>query len=123
MWRNLESREAESEPDLTPRELGTHQLSNPILNLIFLWKTLQVQLRENPLAVEKDFKRARFTRDDCDASGQLLVVVMEQVLRQTGGSCKVSSRRAVFDSDCRSRSRCLSLARSRRAFHLHSCLL
>lgn len=36
--------------------------------------------------------------DDGHAARELLVVIMEEVLRQTGGSSKVSSGGAVFDS-------------------------
>ena len=46
-------------------------------------------------------------------------MVVEQVLRQTGGSSKVSSRGAVFDSDRRPWSRGFSLAGRTCTFHLN----
>ena len=53
-------------------------------------------LREDLSPVEKDLERSRLTGGDRHAS-ELLVVIVQQILRQTGGSRQIPSGGAVFD--------------------------
>ena len=59
-------------------------------------------LGEEFLLVEEDLEGSRFARRDGDAR-EVRVVVVEQVLRQTGGSREIASGGAVFDPDRRLR--------------------
>ena len=72
------------------------------LDLIGFRKTVDFQLREDLFPIEEDFEGSGLSRDDGHATRESLVVIMEEVLRQTGGSSKVSSGGAVFDSYRRS---------------------
>ncbi len=67
------------------RVLRPDQLGDLLLDLVGLRKAIQRLLGENLLAIEKDLERSGFARGDGDRP-DLLVVVVQQILRQTGGS-------------------------------------
>jgi hypothetical protein len=75
---------------------GLEQGFDLFFDLIRLRKALQRLLGEDLPAIEKDLERSRFPGSDGDTP-DFLGIVMEQVLRQTGGSGKISSGGAVFD--------------------------
>ena len=72
-------------------------MSELLLDLIGFRETVVLQFREDLFPIEEDFERSGLSGDDGHAARELLVVIMKEVLRQTGGSSKVSSRGAVFD--------------------------
>jgi len=74
-------------------------LPDLLLDLIGIRKTVDLQLGEDLFPIEEDFEGSGLSWDDGHAALELLVIIMEEVLRQTGGSSKVSSGGAVFDSD------------------------
>ena len=76
--------------------LGPHQFANLFFDLIHLGKAIEGLLGEDSSPVEKDLERSRLTGGDRHASN-LLVVVVQEVLRQTGGSRKIPSGGAVLD--------------------------
>jgi hypothetical protein len=55
-------------------------------------------LGENLLPVEEDFERSRVAGGDRHRPN-LIVVIVQQVLRQTGGSRQIASGRAVLDAN------------------------
>src|SRR5579884_3484263 len=89
-----------SAPSLLPADLGrlvhAKQRADLILDLVLLREPLQPFLREDRLAVEADLEDAAATRDERQTR-QVIGVVVEDMLRQTGGAFQVPSRRAVFD--------------------------
>lgn len=67
-------------------------------DLIHLGKALQRLLREDLLLIQKDLERSGLARRDGDAA-QPRVIIVQEVLRQTGGTCQVASAGTVFDPD------------------------
>src|SRR5581483_4627961 len=56
-----------------------------------------VEFGKEPLAVQKDFERAGPARDQEDPLGQVVGIIVKQMLRQTGGARQIPSGGAVFD--------------------------
>ena len=76
--------------------LSPDQFADLFFDLVHLGEAVQGFLGENLLPVEEDLERSRLTRGDCHRP-ELFVVVVQQVLRQTGGSCQIPSGGAVLD--------------------------
>ena len=77
-------------------ELRTHQFTDLLFDLVHLGEAVSSTLGKNLLPVEEDFERSRFAGGHRHRP-QLIVVVVQQVLRQTGGSSKIPSGGAVLD--------------------------
>src|SRR5215210_3690879 len=80
----------------TPAGLRPDQLADLFFDLVHLGEAIQGVLGEDLSPVEKDFKRSRLTRGNRHRP-QLFVVIVQQILRQTGGSREIPSRGAVLD--------------------------
>jgi hypothetical protein len=80
----------------TPAGLRPDQLADLFFDLVHLGEAIQGVLGEDLSPVEKDFKRSRLTRGNRHRP-QLFVVIVQQILRQTGGSGKIPSGGAVLD--------------------------
>ncbi len=65
--------------------LRPDQLPNLLFDLVRLREAVQGMLGENLLTVEEDFERSRVAGGDRHRPN-LIVVIVQQVLRQTGGS-------------------------------------
>ncbi len=65
--------------------LGPDQFADLFLDLVHLRKAILGELGENHSPVEKDFERTRLTGGDRHRP-ELFVVIVQQILRQTGGS-------------------------------------
>ena len=76
--------------------LCADQFADLLFDLVHLGEAVQGALGENLLPVEEDFERARFAGGDRHRP-ELFVVVVQQILRQTGGSREVLSGGAVLD--------------------------
>lgn len=76
--------------------LRPDQFADLFFDLVHLWKAVQNVLGKDLLPVEEDFERSGVTWGHRHRL-QLIVVVVQQVLRQTGGSCQIPSGRAVLD--------------------------
>jgi hypothetical protein len=76
--------------------LGLDQLPDLLLDLVRFWKPIHGLFGEDLLPVEKDLERSGFTRGNRHAL-DLIVVIVQQVLRQTGGSRQIPSGGAVLD--------------------------
>ena len=76
--------------------LGPDQFADLFFDLVHLRKAVQGMLREDLPPVEKDLERSRLTGGDRHAP-ELFVVIVQQVLRQTGGSGQIPSGGAVLD--------------------------
>jgi hypothetical protein len=77
-------------------KLRTDQFADLLFDLVHLGEAVRSTLGKDLPPVEKDFERSRF------AGGyrhrpQVIVVVVQQVLRQTGGSSEIPSGGAVLD--------------------------
>jgi hypothetical protein len=81
-------------------KLRPEQLHDFRLDLIVLGKTVERMLGKNLPPIEKDFEGAGIAWGDRYAA-KVLVIIVQQVLRQTGGSREVASGGAVFDPDRR----------------------
>jgi hypothetical protein len=68
-----------------PERLGPDQFADLLFDLVHLWEAVQGLLGENLSPVEEDFERSRLTGSDRYRT-ELFVVVVQQILRQTGGS-------------------------------------
>ena len=100
---------------LDASSLGGEKFSELLLDFVRFGEPVVLQFRKDLFPVEEDFKRTAFSWDDGHAARELLVIIVEEVLRQTGGSSKVTSRGAVFDPYRRSR---LSTVGRRYACHV-----
>jgi hypothetical protein len=67
------------------RALRPDQLSDLFFDFVHLRKTIQGVLGEDLSPVEKDFEGSRLTGGDRHRP-ELLVVIVQQILRQTGGA-------------------------------------
>ena len=76
--------------------LSPDQFPDLFFDLVHFGETIEGALGKDLLPVQEDLKRSRFTGGDRHGL-QLIVVVVQQVLRQTGSSSKVSSGGAVLD--------------------------
>ncbi len=76
--------------------LGPDQFADLFFDLVHLRKAIEGVLREDLSPIEKNLERSRLTGGDRHAS-ELLVVIVQQVLRQTGGSGQIPSGGAVLD--------------------------
>ena len=76
--------------------LGPNQFTDLLFDLIHLRKAIQGVLGEDLSPVEKDFERSRLTGSDGHRP-ELFVVIVQQILRQTGGSREIPSGGAVLD--------------------------
>ena len=65
--------------------LGPDQFADLFFDLVHLREAIQGVFGEDLSPVEKDFERTRLTGGDRHRP-QLFVVIVQQVLRQTGGS-------------------------------------
>ena len=76
-------------PSLSPlcpkQALGPDQIADLFFDLVHFWKAIQGVLGEDLSPIEKDFERSRFARGERNRP-QLFVVIVQQILRQTGGS-------------------------------------
>ena len=77
-------------------ELSAHQFADLLFDLVHLREAVSSTLGKDLLPVEEDFERSRFAGGHRHRP-QLIVVVVQQVLRQTGGSSKIPSGGAVLD--------------------------
>ena len=77
-------------------ELRADQFADLVFDLVHLGEAVEGVLGKDLLPVEEDFERSCGTRGDRH-SPELILVVMQQVLRQTGGSRKIPSGGAVLD--------------------------
>ena len=80
---------------LTPR-LRPDQFADLFFDLVHLRKAIQGVLGEDLSPVEKDFERSRLAGGNRHRP-QLFVVIVQQILRQTGGSSEIPSGGAVLD--------------------------
>jgi hypothetical protein len=80
----------------TSAGLRPDQLADLFFDLVHLGEAIQGVLGEDLSPVEKDFKRSRLTRSNRHRP-QLFVVIVQQILRQTGGSREIPSGGAVLD--------------------------
>jgi hypothetical protein len=76
--------------------LRPDQLSDLFFDLVHLGEAIQGMLGEDLSPVEKDLERSRLTGGDRHRP-QLFVVIVQQILRQTGGSREIPSGGAVLD--------------------------
>jgi hypothetical protein len=76
--------------------LRPDQLPDLLFDLVRLWKAVDGLLGKDLLPVEVDLERPGFAGGDRDAL-DLIGVIVQQVLRQTGGSREVPSGGAVLD--------------------------
>src|SRR4051794_29739489 len=83
---------------------GPNQFTDLLFDLVHFGKAIQGVLGEDLFPVEKDFERSRLTRGERHRP-QLFVVIVQQILRQTGGSGKIASGGAVLDAHRRLLSR------------------
>jgi len=76
-------------PSLSPlcpkQALGPDQIADLFFDLVHFWKAIQGVLGEDLFPVEKDFERSRLTGSK-RYRPELIVVIVQQILRQTGGS-------------------------------------
>jgi hypothetical protein len=79
--------------------LGPDQFADLFFDLVHLGKAIQSVLGEDFLSIEKDFERSRFAGSNRHRP-ELCVVIMQQILRQTGGSGQIPSGGAVLDPHC-----------------------
>lgn len=77
--------------------LGPDQFADLFFDLVHLREAIQGMFGEDLSPVEKDFERSCFTRGDRHGP-QLVVVIVQQILRQTGGSRQIPSGGAVLDA-------------------------
>ena len=77
-------------------ELRADQFTDLVFDLVGLREAVEGVLGKDLLPVEKDFERSCSTGGNRH-SPELILVVMQQVLRQTGGSSEIPSGGAVFD--------------------------
>jgi hypothetical protein len=78
------------------RTLRPYQFADLFFDLVHLREAIQGVLGEDLSPVEKDFERSRLTGGERHRP-QLFIVIMKQILRQTGGSGKIPSGGAVLD--------------------------
>lgn len=71
---------------LRPRLRRVQKLPHRLLDLVLLGEALALQLGENPAVAEENLEGAGFAGDDGDAAREPIVVVVQDVLRQTGGA-------------------------------------
>jgi hypothetical protein len=64
---------------------GPNQFTDLLFDLVHFGKAIQCLLGENLSPVEKDFERSRLTGSKRHRP-ELIVVIVQQILRQTGGS-------------------------------------
>jgi hypothetical protein len=83
---------------MMPARLRPDQFADFLFDLVHFGEAVQVLLGEDLSPVEEDFERSRLTGSDRDRP-QLLVVVVQQILRQTGGPSQIPSGGAVLDPD------------------------
>jgi hypothetical protein len=76
--------------------LGPDQLADLLFDLVHLRKAIQGVLGEDLSPVEKYFERSRLTGRNRHRP-ELFVVIVQQILRQTGGSREIPSGIAVLD--------------------------
>ena len=76
--------------------LGPDQFADLFFDLVHLREAIQGVFGEDLSPVEKDFERSRLTRGDRHRP-ELFGVIVEQILRQTGGSGQIPSGGAVLD--------------------------
>jgi hypothetical protein len=76
--------------------LGPDQFADLFFDLVHLGKAIQGVLGEDLSPVEKDLERSRLTGGERQRP-ELFVVIVQQILRQTGGSGQIPSRGAVLD--------------------------
>ena len=72
------------------RILHPDQFTDFLFDLVHLREPVKGLLGENFLPVEEDLERSRLTGGDRHRP-ELILVVMQQILRQTGGSGKIAS--------------------------------
>jgi hypothetical protein len=83
----------------SPRsQLCPNQLPDPLFDLVRFRKAVERVLRKDLLSIQEDFERPGLAGSDGDPT-EVVGVIMQQVLRQTGGAREIPSRRAVFDAD------------------------
>jgi hypothetical protein len=75
---------------------GPNQFTDLLFDLVHFGKAIHGVLGEDLFPVEKDFERPRLTGGERHRP-QLFVVIVQQILRQTGGSGKIPSGGAVLD--------------------------
>ena len=76
--------------------LRPDQFADLLFDLVHLGKAIQGILGEDLSPVEEDFERSRLTGSDRHRP-ELFVVIVQQILRQTGGSREIPSGGAVLD--------------------------
>jgi hypothetical protein len=76
--------------------LRPDQFADLLFDLVHLGEAIQGVLREDLLSIEEDFEGSRLAGGDRHPP-QLFVVVVQQILRQTGGSSEIPSGGAVLD--------------------------
>jgi hypothetical protein len=76
--------------------LGPDQFADLFFDLVHLGKAIQGVLGEDLSPVEKDLERSRLTGGERHRP-ELFVVIVQQILRQTGGSREIPSGGAVLD--------------------------
>ena len=79
-----------------PARLRLDQSAYLLFNFVHLGEAVQSVLGKDLPPVEEDFERSRLAGSDRHPS-QLVLVIVQQVLRQTGGSGKIPSGSAVLD--------------------------
>lgn len=89
--------------------LRLEQFLDASFDLVCFREAVERVLREDLSTVQENFERPGRSGRNGDCA-KLTVIIVQQVLRQTGGSWEVASRSAVLDTDCRIlfRFRCLS---------------
>ena len=90
--------------------LCADQFADLLFDLVHLGEAVQSVLGENLLPVEEDFERSGVTGGHRHRP-KLLVIIVQQVLRQTGGSREIPSGGAVLDPHHRLLSRWLLAGR------------
>ena len=77
--------------------LRADQFADLLFDLVHLGESVSSALGKDLLPVEKNFERSRFAGGHRHRP-QVIVVVVQQVLRQTGGSSQIPSGGAVLDT-------------------------
>ena len=73
------------------------QFPDAIFDFVRLGEAVERMFREDLSSIQEDFECSDRTGSDGDPS-QVVGVIVQQVLRQTGGSREIPSRRAIFDA-------------------------